>query len=120
MKDQLRRLNTFIPDDVFRGIKIVAAETGQHLHIAVAKLLSLGIASYGESRKLMLHDPLLPTEELPHVIPKVEGEAWTDDPSIMARCGICGLELPESAKQIHETNCQKAQEGYWDKTSFRA
>ena len=115
------RLNTFIPVETFKAVKIVAAELGVPLHVAVAGLLQLGLQSHKQADNFLVHEAeieiLQKDRELEMgVIP--QSSRQEPDPNEIVRCGLCGQEMPQSAKAIHEENCLRSQQGYWDRKAF--
>lgn len=114
MADQLKRLNTFVAASTLRKVKVFAAENEIALGPAVEILLCRGLVS----------EPVETVRAQPKMEPLVEKVTPKPtakvSPDAIVRCERCGAELPESARAIHEQNCATAQQGYWDRTSFRS
>lgn len=134
MADQ-HRLNTFVPERVFRGLKIWAAENGMKLHEAAGHLLWIALENYNSlpaSGSRPEDAPTSPSmgaamdsappkgEPKTAVIAPYVGRDSREEinPDEIVRCGLCGQEMPQSAKEIHEENCRRSQQGYWDRKAF--
>lgn len=120
MADQ-HRLNTFVPERVFRGLKIWAAENGMKLHEAAGHLLWIALENYNSlpasgSRPVQLAK--LSPSAVDAGAASNQSSREEINPDEIVRCGVCGQEMPQSAREIHEENCRKSQQGYWDRKAF--
>ena len=126
MADQ-HRLNTFVPERVFRGLKIWAAENGMKLHEAAGHLLWIALENYNSlpasrSRREAVSGGSVPEADAAQGSSTDAAGTQSSREEInldeIVRCGLCGQEMPQSAKEIHEENCRKSQQGYWDRKAF--
>lgn len=133
----LKRLNTFLPEETHRALKTLAASRGVTLPVLLGQLvesqggdaddrslrpnISVNLPASGSRPESAAADTTVNPVDLPvsGVAVGSQSSRGEINPDEIVRCERCGAELPQSAMGIHEENCAAAQQGYWDRTSFR-
>ena len=127
MDETWKRLNTYVSPETKRLVKLAAADMSLPLPETVDYLIRAAFNSLPASGSRP--EPMVRQQLGPNVSEhNPEGPGGTDglvepirkdiNPDEIVRCGLCGQEMPQSAKEIHEENCRRSQQGYWDRKAF--